>query len=131
MKRVCSNGAVSTLSTCSGGGQQAKIFVKQSTKKGYIECVNNGIANLSYPNSSSKRGRVQGGGKISPTITTNNILCGVNQGYKVRKLTPKEYYRLMGFSDVDFQKAEFVVSETQLYKQAGNSIVVDVLYYIF
>lgn len=53
-------------------------------------------------------------------------------GYRIRKLTPKECWRLMGFSDEDFEKAKNAgVSNTQLYKQAGNSIVVDVLYYIF
>lgn len=50
---------------------------------------------------------------------------------RIRKLTPKECWRLMGFDDVDFEKAAAVNSNTQLYKQAGNSIVVDVLYYIF
>lgn len=56
----------------------------------------------------------------------------VNNGYRLRKLTPKECWRLMGFSDRDFEKAKNAgVSNTQLYKQAGNSIVVDVLYYIF
>lgn len=45
---------------------------------------------------------------------------------RIRKLTPKECFRLMGFSDDDFEKAEKVNSNTQLYKQAGNSIVVDV-----
>ena len=50
---------------------------------------------------------------------------------RIRKLTPKECWRLMGFDDSDFEKAEKVNSNTQLYKQAGNSIVVDVLYYIF
>lgn len=45
----------------------------------------------------------------------------------VRKLTPKEYWRLMGFSDEDFEKAKVVNSNSQLYKQAGNSIVVNVL----
>ena len=49
----------------------------------------------------------------------------------VRKLTPKEYFRLMGFSDESFIKAAEVNSNTQLYKQAGNSIVVDCLYYIY
>ena len=49
----------------------------------------------------------------------------------VRKLTPKECFRLMGFDDADFEKASQHNSNTQLYKQAGNSIVVDVLYYIF
>ena len=48
-------------------------------------------------------------------------------GYRIRKLTPKECWRLMGFDDDDFEKAEKVNSNTQLYKQAGNSIVVNVL----
>ena len=47
--------------------------------------------------------------------------------YHIRKLTPKECWRLMDFSDADFHKAEKVNSNTQLYKQAGNSIVVNVL----
>ena len=50
---------------------------------------------------------------------------------RIRKLTPKETWRLMGFKDADFEKAEKVNSNTQLYKQAGNSIVVDVLEALF
>ena len=50
---------------------------------------------------------------------------------RIRKLTPKECWRLMGFNDEDFEKAEKVNSNTQLYKQAGNSIVVDVLEELF
>lgn len=50
---------------------------------------------------------------------------------RIRKLTPKECWRLMGFSDEDFEKAQKVNSDSQLYKQAGNSIVVDVLMAIF
>lgn len=46
---------------------------------------------------------------------------------RIRKLTPKECWRLMGFADKDFEKASKVNSNTQLYKQAGNSIVVNVL----
>lgn len=46
---------------------------------------------------------------------------------RIRKLTPKECWRLMGFDDIDFDKAAEVNSNTQLYKQAGNSIVVNVL----
>ncbi len=60
--------------------------------------------------------------------TTNS--CGdkrVLENYRIRKLTPKECWRLMGFSDECFEKAEQVNSNSQLYKQAGNSIVVDVL----
>lgn len=64
-----------------------------------------------------------------------------NVGYRIRKLTPKECWRLMGFTDEDFEKARQRMndvcyngrdrSQSQLYKQAGNSIVTDVLYYIF
>ena len=50
---------------------------------------------------------------------------------RIRKLTPKECWRLMGFDDEDFEKASMVNSNTQLYKQAGNSIVVNVLMAIF
>lgn len=50
---------------------------------------------------------------------------------RIRKLVPKECWRLMGFTDEDFEKAASVVSNTQLYKQAGNSIVKDVLMDIF
>lgn len=50
---------------------------------------------------------------------------------RIRKLTPKECWRLMGFDDEDFEKAKQVNSDSQLYKQAGNSIVVNVLEEIF
>lgn len=55
---------------------------------------------------------------------------GVTNGIAIRKLTPKECFRLMGFSDSAYEAASKVVSNSQLYKQSGNSIVVDVLYYI-
>jgi len=51
----------------------------------------------------------------------------LTEDMKIRKLTPKECWRLMGFDDSDFEKAEKINSNTQLYKQAGNSIVVNVL----
>lgn len=56
---------------------------------------------------------------------------GVSDGLRIRKLTPKECFRLMGFDDESFHRAEAVNSNTQLYKQAGNSIVVDVLEELF
>lgn len=57
----------------------------------------------------------------------NEIIREEPQTLKIRKLTPKECWRLMGFDDCDFEKAAKVNSNTQLYKQAGNSIVVNVL----
>lgn len=56
----------------------------------------------------------------------------LTEDMRIRKLTPRECWRLMGFSDEDFDKAKAAgISDTQLYKQAGNSIVVDVLMAIF
>lgn len=79
---------------------------------------------------------------IAPCVKENHgTVTGVEQQYRIRKLTPKECWRLMGFTDMDFKKAQQALNQThykgknrsssQLYKQAGNSIVVDVLYYIF
>lgn len=75
---------------------------------------------------------------LSPTVRT---FCGGNQEIKIpsnkknvmriRRLTPRECWRLMDFSDEDFDKAKAVNSDSQLYKQAGNSIVVNVLVAIF
>lgn len=50
---------------------------------------------------------------------------------RIRRITPKETFRLMGFDDIDFEKAAKVNSNSQLFKQAGNSIVVNVLENIF
>ena len=65
------------------------------------------------------------------TVQKDNMLLEITEQYRVRKLTPKECWRLMGFSDDDYEKAAEVNSKTQLYKQAGNSIVKDVLMAIF
>ena len=70
---------------------------------------------------------------IAPTIKENHgtVLATVVPPLRIRKLTPKECWRLMGFSDIDFDRAAQFISNAQLYKQAGNSIVVDVLENIF
>ena len=52
-------------------------------------------------------------------------------GYRIRKLSPKETRRLQGFKDADFEKAQAVNSNSQLYKQVGNSISVNVLMDIY
>lgn len=74
---------------------------------------------------------------VSPTLDTRCDCLGVvvnntkNVNLRIRKLTPKECWRLVGFSDEDFEKAEKVNSNSQLYKQAGNAIVVQVLEAVF
>lgn len=91
-----------------------------------------GVADLSFPDSNTRRGRVQDNGKICPTITSQNQeLCKIETQYRIRKLTPRECGRLMGVSDEDIDKMAAVNSNTQLYKQFGNSIVVDVMCAMF
>lgn len=174
---------------------EPKVLIPQATKDGYAECEIGGVFDMAYPDSKARRGRVQEGGSICPTITAeSNGLCRVEPNvltpkrtehgkavrkayengnhtesrhtmtsleprddgvsntlttvqkdnlvlepaFRVRKLTPKECWRLMGFADDDFDKAKAALNKTfyngadrsnsQLYKQAGNSIVVDVLY---
>lgn len=71
---------------------------------------------------------------VSPTIHTcqgGNSEPKIKGKVRIRKLTPKECFRLMDFDDKDFEKAAQVNSNSQLYKQAGNSIVVAVLESIF
>lgn len=81
-------------------------------------------------NEGSQCGSVYSDNGNSPTLTAGthgDANSKVHTEYRIRKLTPKECWRLMDFSDADFHKAEKVNSNTQLYKQAGNSIVVNVL----
>lgn len=186
------------------------VGIKQATKQGYAVLEIGGVADFLYPTSKLRRGRVQGGGQISPTITAENSgVCRVeknvkaideqnmnirdetfgtlttdgsspkhnnrvleienkildhqqeldeenkyyeylfgedgvyypkeditkgdeqvdwsNTEYRIRKLTAKECYRLMDVSDEDADKMLSINSQTQCYKQAGNSIVVSVL----
>lgn len=94
-----------------------------------------GGINLTYPKSDSRRGRVIERGRVCPTITTGSDFIGIMKKttdyYKIRRLTPIECYRLMGVNDEDAGKMLALNSETQCYKQAGNSIVVQVLEAIF
>lgn len=203
------------------------LIIKQATKKGYIEIPPGGVFDASYPESLTRRGRVQDNGNVSPTLTaggeppclyegmepkcvaytrddkgrvvsrrltdiantihgstgcggstdcfvaepkiiqvgnladekgfknpqkgrvynpigiSTNIdtMAGSNlqpkiiedfANYRIRKLTPRECFRLMGVSEKDIDNIQKSgISKTQQYKMAGNSIVVDVLYYIF
>lgn len=69
---------------------------------------------------------------VSRTLKAGIYDAGVVQSYRIRKLTPRECFRLMGVSEQNIDKMMSAgISKTQLYKMAGNSIVVDVLYYIF
>lgn len=100
------------------------VAIRTANKTGYDLAADGDGIDLAYPKSTTRRGRVGHG--VSKTLPTSDSQA-VLDGLRIRKLTPKECWRLMGFDDSDFEKAEKVNSNTQLYKQAGNSIVVDVL----
>ena len=114
----------------SGHCNMPKILVKTNNSKGYDVAEVGDYINIERPGSTTRRGRVGHG--VSQTLDTKENHCTIDYPpLRIRKLTPKECFRLMGFSDEDFEKAASVCSNTQLYKQAGNSIVVDVLEELF
>ena len=121
------------------GGTEPKLIIPQATKEGYISLEPGGVYDGSYPNSTTRRGRVQEGGQVTPTLMTggDNLNLYEEVTYRIRKLTPRECYRLMGVDDADIDRIQAhiangkPISNSQQYKMAGNSIVVDVLYHIF
>ncbi len=119
------NGISPTLNTMQGGGRQPKIRVREATKKGYAEATVGDSGNLAHPNSKTRRGRVGEG--IANTLVTGDSQGVVMPNFRIRKLTPRECWRLQGFPDWAFDKAQEVNSNSQLYKQAGNSVTVNVI----
>lgn len=106
------------------GSRDAQYLkIKSATSKGYEIATENDSINFSVPNSETRRGRVGKG--IAQTLDTG-CQQGVFDDYKIRRLTPRECFRLMDFPD----SFKWNVSDSQAYKQAGNSIVVNVLYLI-
>lgn len=106
------------------------IAIRTANRMGYDMARAGDCIDLAYPKSKTRRGRVGHG--VSKTIATGDTMGTLTEDMRIRKLTPRECWRLMGFSDEDFDKAKAAgISDTQLYKQAGNSIVVDVLMAIF
>ena len=119
------NGISPTLNTMQGGGREPKILVREATKQGYAVADVGDSINFSHPNSKPRRGRV--GKNIANTLLTSDEQGVVLSDYKIRKLTPRECWRLQGFPDWAFDKAQEVNSNSQLYKQAGNSVTVNVI----
>jgi DNA (cytosine-5)-methyltransferase 1 len=102
------------------------IKIPEDTKQGYALATDGDGVYINRPE--QKRGVVQKG--MIQTIKTSIDDIGVVDKLRIRKLTPRETWRLMGCSDEDFDKAQAVCSNSQLYKQAGNAIVVDVFEHI-
>lgn len=85
-----------------------------------------------FPESKTRRGRVQNRGNICPTITARNQdLFHIQTDGRIRRLTPKECFRLQGVSDTDADKIININSDTQCYKQTGNSICVPAMAALF
>ena len=105
--------------------EQKKIRIKEATSQGYAEAEVGDSVNLSHPNSKTRRGRV--GKQIANTLLTGESQGVVEPDFRIRKLTPRECWRLQGFPDWAFDKAQEVNSNSQLYKQAGNSVTVNVI----
>ena len=120
------NGLSPTLDTMQGGWRQPCIEIKEATKQGYKEAFEGDGVNISS-RMKYQRGNVQKESIQTPTTSGGNDRGVVLKNLRIRKLTPKECWRLMGFDDEDYERAARVNSNTQLYKQAGNSIVVNVL----
>ena len=143
-RRFKENGDPSfTLTSQDRHGVALSMSVKEATKQGYTECrVGLDAVNLERPDSTTRRGRVG-------VDCANTLDCKCNQGIfvevegeftvyaiwsekyqcyiAVRRLTPKECFRLQGWTDDYFEKAQFVNSDSQLYKQAGNGVTVNVI----
>ena len=120
------DGLAPTLNTMQGGGRQPKIIVKRplkgKTRNGWHfeqECYS--------PDSITGTLKAGGGSGNIPKIVKSRINSQA-ENYVIRKLTPKECWRLQGFDDKQFYKAKNAgLSNTQLYKQAGNSVTVPVI----
>lgn len=128
-----SNGICATL-TALGGGIGGNTGLYQVNKD--EEVASNDIVQLNNPKHSQQR--IYSPNGIAPTICAGNNGGGkspckhITPEYKIRKLTPTETWLLMGFKKEHINSAiELGISNSALYKQAGNSIVVNVLYYIF
>lgn len=131
------NGLAPTLTTAQGGGHTPFILnkgvkIKNGTKLGYQEARVGDSINIQFINNDNRRGRVGVG--VSNTLTTGGNMGTLEwsgEKYRIRKLTPKECWRLQGFSDEAFEKAKATgMSDSQLYKQAGNAVTVNVVYAI-
>ena len=108
------------------GDAETALPVRNGTKQGYdLAYPGDGVC-LSYPKSESRRGRVGKG--CSQTLDTGCMMGTVTKCGKIRRLTPRECFRLQGFPDELYERAAAVNSETQLYKQAGNAVTATVAY---
>lgn len=108
-----------------------EVRLRNATKQGYQTARPGDSVDLAYPNSDTRRARV-GQGFAHALSCSGAVGVAVWNGKRVRirRLTPRECFRLQGFSDDLFDRAAAVNSDAQLYKQAGNGVTVNVVYHI-
>ena len=123
-------GCSPTLSTMQGGNQEPKILESQIVAMRGRNPDNPSDRTVGSPTEQRLEVNMQGTSNCLTSVQKDNLLLEKPQ-YRIRKLTPRECGRLMGVSDEDIDKMAAVNSNTQLYKQFGNSIVVDVMCAMF
>jgi len=106
--------------------QNAVLQIKVATQKGYQEAATGDSVNISFAGSNTKRGRV--GYNIAHTLDTNSSHGVVTMCGRIRRLTPRECFRLQGFTDDQIDKLLAISSDAQSYKQAGNAVTVNVVH---
>ena len=113
-----------------GGNTGPKILIPEPTKKGYDIATYGDSINMAFPNSKTRRGRVGHG--VTQTLTAQEAQQAVVEpNYRIRKLTERECFRLMGVKSEDFEKIAKNQSMSSLYHLAGDSIVTACLMAIF
>lgn len=118
-----------TLSTMQGGNQEPKILESQIVAMRGRNTENPSDRTAGSPTVQRLEPNAQGMCNSLTTVQKDNLV--MEKQYRIRKLTPRECGRLMGVSDENISKMAAVNSNTQLYKQFGNSIVVDVMCAMF
>lgn len=122
------------LMTMQGGERQPLIMENEKTNEKPVLLGGIGEKKSNNGQQYYQQDRVYDSDAVALCVSANkqfNPNYSNGNNFRIRKLTPKECWRLMDFDDEDYEKAAEVVSDTQLYKQAGNSIVVGVLEAIF
>ena len=101
------------------------LLIKEATKRGYKEAYPGDSADLGYAGMNTRRGRV--GKNIAHTLETSSIQGIVERGGRIRRLMPRECLRLQGFAEDQIDRLLAITSDAQAYKQAGNSVTVNVI----
>ena len=101
------------------------LYIKEATKKGWKAAYPGDTVDLGYAGSNTRRGRV--GHDIAHTLETSSIQGIVERGGRIRRLMPRECFRLQGFEDEQIDKILAITSDAQAYKQAGNGVTVNVV----